>query len=119
MPQGGPQYTPWQARCLGQLRASAAAQPDTLQLTGPPTEQPDTGQLLVRFTLTTAGIPRRPGGLPLQDTEDFVVAIEPDDDRPPTVHVEHFRFLGHPHVLSGFLLCLYLDETREWDPAQG
>jgi ThiF family len=27
--------------------------------------------------------------------------------------------LGCPHVLSGFLLCLYLDETREWDPRQG
>jgi hypothetical protein len=115
----GPRLAPWQSRCLAQLKASAAQLPDTLRLTGQPTLDEETGLLLVSFTLDTQEIPRRPRGLPLQDVEPFVVAIGAHDDRPPTVFVEHHRFLGHPHVLSGYQLCLYLDETREWDPEQG
>lgn len=75
--------------------------------------------LHVPFTLDTSEIDSVPKGLQLENRESFVVAISADDEHPPAVYVEHFRFLGYPHVLSGVLLCLYLDETREWDPLQG
>lgn len=29
------------------------------------------------------------------------------------------RFSGHPHVLVGRILCIYLDIDREWHPALG
>lgn len=71
--------------------------------------------LYVPFTIQTTSLPREDGGLPLRDAEQVQLAIEPDGQRPPHVFVDHYRFLGHPHVLSGFYLCLYLDPSREWD----
>lgn len=75
--------------------------------------------LRVGFSIQTSSFPRRAGGLPLRGVEELVMAIEPDGERPPHVLVEHFRFLGHPHVLSGYYLCLYLDPSREWDSEYG
>ncbi|WP_157677097.1 HesA/MoeB/ThiF family protein [Auraticoccus monumenti] len=54
-----------------------------------------------------------------KSVEQLVLLVEPTDDRPPTVLLGHSRFIGIPHVLSGFYLCLYLDESREWDPEAG
>jgi hypothetical protein len=110
--------SPWQELCLAQLRASAARSNGALSLCGAPSRDDDTGTLTARFTLDTSEIDCRAGGLPLADTEDFLLSIDRDDDRPPAVYVDHFRFLGHPHVLSGFMFCLYLDESREWEPAE-
>lgn len=111
--------TQWQRRCHAQLKASANHLPETLQILGPGTVDEDTKTLHVPFTLTTTEIETVAAGLPLQHEETFTLAIAPADERPPTVYVNHFRFLGHPHVLAGFQLCLYLDESREWDPEQG
>lgn len=111
--------TQWQRRCHAQLKASASHLPDTLRLLGTGTVDDETGTLHVPFTLTTSEIETVPAGLPLQNEETFILAIGPTDERPPTVYVDHFRFLGHPHVLAGFQFCLYLDESREWDPEQG
>jgi len=119
MSRGTFRLTTWQARCLSQLKASANQQPDTLNLSGGRYLDEETRTLHVPFTLNTSEIKPVPQGLPLEGEEAFVLAIAADDERPPAVYVEHIRFLGHPHVLSGFLLCLYLDETREWDPNQG
>lgn len=111
--------TKWQRRCLAQLKASASQLPATLRVLGSGTVDEESGTLHVPFALTTREIQTVPGGLPLQDQETFILAIFATDERPPVVYVKHSRFLGHPHVLAGFLLCLYLDETREWDPEQG
>lgn len=51
--------------------------------------------------------------------ERFTISIEPGDARPPYVSVDHLRFIGGAHVLSGFQICLYLDPSRQWDPADG
>src|SRR5262249_13953731 len=37
----------------------------------------------------------------------------------PHAEVGHLRFLGYPHVLQGQRLCIYLDPSREWQPAEG
>lgn len=111
--------TRWQNRCLAQLKASASQAPDTLSVVGQSEHDSGSGLVEVRFRLKTTEISRQTGGLPLKDIEEFVLAIGPGDDHPPSVYVDHVRFLGHPHVLSGFLFCLYLDESREWDPVQG
>jgi hypothetical protein len=111
--------TSWQRHCLAQLRASAKQQPDTLTKVGKEEFDQETRSIRVPFTLNTDGIGLVPHGLPLNSLESFVLVVGPVDERPPAVYVDHFRFLGHPHVLSGFLLCLYLDETREWDPEHG
>lgn len=74
----------------------------------------------MRFTLNTAELPSPTAdGLHFKAVEQFVLFIGPTDDHPPTVLLEHGRFIGIPHVLSGFYLCLYLDESREWDPDVG
>jgi hypothetical protein len=90
-----------------------------LRLDDDGTVDDDTGALHVSFTLNPSEITTRPKGLQLQAAEPFVVAIGVDDEHPPTVYVTHFRFLGRPHVLSGYQLCLYLDPSREWDPEYG
>lgn len=111
--------TDWQQQCLAQLQASAKRQPKTLTGVGKSEFVSETRTLHVPFTFNTSEIDTVPQGLPLQSQESFLLAIGPDDEHPPAVYVDHYRFLGHPHVLSGFLLCLYLDETREWDPRHG
>jgi ThiF family/Prokaryotic E2 family A len=119
MARGTTGLTNWQRRCVAQLKASANHQPETLRLLAAGTVDEENGTLHVPFALTTSEIETVPAGLPLQDEEAFILAIGPSDERPPTVYVDHFRFLGHPHVLAGFQFCLYLDESREWDPEQG
>lgn len=119
MRRRSPGLTNWQRRCLAQLRASANQQPDSLRVLDNGNLDEEAKTLLVPFALNTSEIEVDTHGLPLGSEESFILAIGPDGEHAPAVYVEHFRFLGHPHVLSGFLLCLYLDETREWDPAQG
>jgi len=111
--------TKWQHRCLAQLKASASQLPDTLRILDGGTVDDESGTLHISFALDTSEIEAVPAGLPLQDEETFILAIGRTDERPPVVYVDHFRFLGHPHVLGGFQFCLYLDESREWDPEQG
>ena len=119
MAKKAPALNKWQRRCLAQLKASASQLPDTLRILDSGTVDDESGTLHVSFALTTSEIETAPGGLPLQDEERFILAIGRTDERPPAVYVDHFRFLGHPHVLAGFQFCLYLDESREWDPEQG
>jgi len=111
--------TNWQQQCLAQLKASAKQVSGTLGVVGKEDFDKETRTLHVPFTLNTSDIDCVPHGLPLESQESFTLAIGPDNEHPPAVYVNHFRFLGHPHVLSGFLFCLYLDETREWDLEQG
>ncbi|WP_275001712.1 ThiF family adenylyltransferase [Promicromonospora iranensis] len=113
-----PGLTGWQRRCLSQLKASASQLPETLDVIGDGKLDDKTRALHIPFRLNTTDIETVPGGLPLESSELFIIAVAPTDEHPPWVYVDHARFLGHPHVLSGFLLCLYLDETREWDPEQ-
>ncbi|MEV0650953.1 ThiF family adenylyltransferase [Phytomonospora sp. NPDC050363] len=77
------------------------------------------GDALFRVGLHTAGIPRTKGGLRIQDDEEFILRLRSSPLLPPTVEVDHFRFLGHPHVLQGIRLCIYLDPSREWQPWLG
>ncbi len=76
----------------------------------------------VRLTMPTGTLPLdAPGGLPIRHpAEDVVLTLGPDWPwTPPYAHVEHIRFAGHPHVLLGHALCLYLDPSQEWHPAHG
>jgi hypothetical protein len=113
-----PGMTPWQARVLSDLRALASLQPHDLRITDQPVT---TARGLVGFGLRlhTAGLPTAEGGLPLEDDEDFFVVVPDDSLQAPMVEVVHDRFVGYPHVLQGRRLCLYLDPSREWDPAGG
>lgn len=107
--------TKWQRRVLADLRAQAKAQPDLLTV-GAQTRA-EGGNLLVLFALATTDLPpATTDGLSFHPTEQFTLFVAPTDERPPTVLLRHHRFMGIPHVLSGFQLCLYLDESREWDP---
>lgn len=76
----------------------------------------------VRLTMPTSALPLdAPGGLPIRHpAEDVVLTLGPDWPwTPPQAHVEHIRFVGHPHVLQGHALCLFLDPSQEWHPAHG
>ncbi len=77
--------------------------------------------LAVRLRLRTDEIITQPGGLPIQsDHEDVIAAIPAVFPLiPPSVSVEHRRFVGHAHVLQGDRLCVYLDPEQEWHPAHG
>ncbi|MEI5675743.1 MULTISPECIES: ThiF family adenylyltransferase [unclassified Nocardioides] len=113
-----PALTNWQRRALADLRAQAKNQPDLLTV-GAQHPDPD-GNLWVQFSLATGDLPApKPDGFTFKPVEEFVLLIAPTDDQPPTVTMDHYRFMGTPHVLSGFYLCLYLDVSREWNPDVG
>lgn len=63
----------------------------------------------------TSGTPRFPA-LPLAADEQFTLIIGEDSRLPPHVLVDHARWVGFPHVMGGYDVCLYLDPSREWDP---
>lgn len=79
------------------------------------------GEFHARVRIDTSGIARVETGLPVsadhEDIELWFGGTYPN--RPPTLLVTHDRFLGHPHVLVGRILCIYLDMDREWHPALG
>ncbi|SMQ72343.1 ThiF family protein [Plantibacter sp. VKM Ac-1784] len=54
----------------------------------------------------------------LEPNEQFLIVVAPEATRPPDVLVVHNRFVGYPHVMHGRQLCVYLDPSREWNPAQ-
>ncbi|AXG79226.1 ThiF family adenylyltransferase [Streptomyces paludis] len=110
--------TPWQTQVLNDLRSLAAKQPHDLRVTD---QSAATKGGLVGFgiRLCTAGLAAEEAGMPLEDEEDFLVVVSDDSLQAPMVEVGHDRFAGHPHVLQGRRLCLYLDPSREWDPAGG
>lgn len=79
------------------------------------------GEFHARVRIDTSAIDRVETGVPVaNDHEDVELWFDGAyPNRPPTVLVTHDRFLGHPHVLVGRILCIYLDTDREWHPALG
>jgi hypothetical protein len=108
----------WQERAITELRTIAAEHPESLEVIRPKTTLTET-HARVAIRLPTKDLSTQPQGLQLLDEEEFVVGIAPSPLVPPVVEVEHLRFAGHPHVLQGYRLCVYLDPAREWDPEGG
>lgn len=107
----------WQARVLADLRAFAVAFPGEVDLIGQPRHK--AGEMLLHLRVCTHRLTLVDGGLRLRPHEDFFVTVGQSDVSPPRIEVDHLRFLNHAHVLQGTRLCLYLDPSREWDPADG
>lgn len=81
----------------------------------------DEGHVHVLVRLTTNELDRVADGLPISPTsEEITVRVSPSFPLvPPEAYVDHDRFVGHPHVLQGHRLCVYLDSSREWHPRYG
>lgn len=107
----------WQARVLADLAAFAVAYPGEVEMVGKP--RLSGKEMCLRLRVCTSDIKHVDGGLRLRDHEEFEVVVGRSDIVPPRVEVDHLRFLNHAHVLQGTRLCLYLDPSREWDPANG
>ena len=76
-------------------------------------------EMRLRLRVSTGGLEHGKGGLRLRSYEEVQVIVGHSSVSPPRVEVDHLRFLNHAHVLQGTRLCLYLDPSREWDPADG
>jgi hypothetical protein len=113
-----PGLSHWQKQLVGELKTLAQQHPTEIRVTEQPNLAPD-GTVVVGISLRTADIPREPGGLKLEDDEQFILQISSSPLVPPNVYVNHVRFLGFPHVLQGYGLCIYLDPSREWHPSHG
>lgn len=113
-----PKLSSWQKRLLDELRTIATTHPASVKLITRRPEISD-GTASVVIELPTGDIDRAPGGLLLEDIEQFVIRIGQHPFSPPSAHVEHLRFAEFPHVLVGHHLCVYLDPAREWHPAMG
>jgi hypothetical protein len=111
-------FSDWQKQLVGGLKTLAQQRPAEIRVTKQPSLDPD-GTAVVGISLRTADIPREPGGLELEDDEEFVLRIPSSLLAPLSVDVDHVRFLGFPHVLQGQRLCIYLDPSREWHPPLG
>lgn len=117
-PPDPPEPTPWQAQVLRDLTDVASRQPDDVRLVARP--QVIGGTIWsVDIEVRTTYLERAPGGVKFRAWEPFTILVPEDDLRPPPVHVDHERFLGVAHVMSGYEFCLYLDISREWDPGDG
>jgi hypothetical protein len=104
---------------LRDLVQVASSQPEDMAIVGDPVIEPD-GTRVVRVALRTADLPERvPKGVRFRDVEEFSLHLEATGDRPPPVVLDHHRFLGVAHVMSGVQICLYLDPARDWDPESG
>jgi hypothetical protein len=109
-----PGSTPGQAWAVEQFKAIAVQRPHQLQVVED-RGLGESGFYWLTLSLPTGDLERVDGGLVLRDSEQVEVAIPPNFPLlPPVVAVEHYRFAGHPHVLQGHRLCLYLDHSREW-----
>lgn len=113
-----PAFSEWQQQLLDELGQLAADRPQGVQIVKGP-EVVDRRDAAICIKLDTSKIPRDAKGLELGDAEEFIVRILPSPFAPPQVDVDHLRFLGHPHVLQGRRLCIYLDPSREWQPTEG
>jgi integrative and conjugative element protein (TIGR02256 family) len=81
--------------------------------------QPDADDDRFLVSLDTHGIPNG-AGIRIRGREKFRIRV-PDTFpyQPPTVFVDHRRWMGAPHVQWGNLLCLYAASSVEWNPADG
>ncbi|MBH5336114.1 ThiF family adenylyltransferase [Streptomyces pactum] len=113
-----PTPSPWQRRLLTDLAQLAEQHPRALQVIGRPTVDAS-GLATIRISLHTADVLRAEGGLALEENEELLLVLPSTELRPPWVLAPHRRFAGTPHVLEGHQLCIYLDASREWDPAGG
>lgn len=112
------QLSVWQGRVLAELCAIAKEFPGEVEVLGR-YRLDKSGVMHLRLRLRTADMTRVDGGLPVGSHEEVVVTVDQLDLVPPRVKVDHLRFLHHAHVLEGQRLCIYLDPSREWDPAAG
>ena len=118
-PDPPPDPTEWQAQALRDLVDVASRQAADLTIVGEPGVEPD-GTRIVRVAMSTAQLPARaPKGVRFRSVEQFSLHLDATADRPPPVVLDHYRFLGVAHVMSGVQICLYLDPSRDWDPDAG
>lgn len=108
----------WQRTFIHDLESLTRTHSDLIRICAQ--RKPDEhGNVPLTLELHTELIAHEEGGLILKATEQVEVSVPRTPIRPPTVHVLHPRFLGYPHVLQGFVLCIYLDASREWNPGGG
>lgn len=114
-----PRRTEYQRLALRDLRLIAGDHPDLLTVVRQVAD--DEGYVHVLVRLATGELDRVAGGLPVSPVcEEIIVRLPPYFPLvPPDAYVDHDRFVGHPHVLQGSGLCIYLDPTREWHPSHG
>lgn len=113
-----PELTEWQTAFLSRTR-QFSDDPNTPVRLNERRRGTHVGQLILIVTVDTVSIQREPEGLQLAASEQFEIQVPRTPVGPPTATVHHDRFVGAPHVLYGRELCLYLDPSREWDPAGG
>lgn len=114
-----PDFSPWQQAIVGELKDLARQRASELRITRGPEADQETDDAILRIRLATREIERVDNGLRLDDHEDFLLRVGASPLTPPSVEVEHARWVGLPHVLQGRRLCIYLDPSREWDPTGG
>jgi hypothetical protein len=113
-----PGRSPWQEHFLADLDSAARTHPE-LVVVRERRRLTDVGEMPIQLGIHTGGLVHGDGGLHLESTEIVEITIPTDPTQPPSVRVTHSRFVGYPHVLSGMVLCIYLDPNREWNPDNG
>ncbi|WP_019180156.1 ThiF family adenylyltransferase [Microbacterium yannicii] len=110
-----PGRSPWQEQFLADLDSVARAHPELVGIRER-RKLSDAGELPIQLAIHTANLVHGEGGLELDQTEIVEITIPREPAQPPSAHVTHPRFVGYPHVLNGYVLCIYLDPDREWNP---
>ena len=108
----------WQEDFLAGLESVARSKPE-LVVIRERRKLTDDGEIPIQLAIHTGDLAHAEGGLELEPIEIVEITIPADAAQPPSAHVTHSRFVGYPHVLSGTVLCIYLDPNREWNPHDG
>ena len=114
-------WTNAQRHALCELRHLHDEHPDKILEVGAPHRSDATpSEMCIDVGLSMGVIERPPDDTLLYDSETVTLAIGATyPERPPKVYVDHDRFVDVVHVLYGRVLCIYLNEDREWHPAGG
>lgn len=109
--------TPGQARAVAELRGLDRWSGGALTLRGNIDDSGPTVKVPIR--VSTEGVRRYPGGMPVDAYEDLEIWIHDDAPlSPPYLMASDFRWAAYPHV-TGRVLCLYIDPGSQWSPADG
>lgn len=112
---GDPDLTDRQARIVVEL--DDLSSPKSIAVVGHFISDAD---LIVVLDVNTASFTKIEGGLPVHPRERLYLVVPTAYPWiPPQACIDHHRWDGHPHVLQGSRLCLYLDPATEWNPLGG
>lgn len=113
------ELTRGQALALEQLYEIAGGSEGSLEVSGEPELDENSGALCAQLSLDTKHY-RKGSGFAFRNREKLRLWIYPNFPfTVPNLYFSHTRFIGQPHVQWGSYVCLYQSSETEWQARDG